>query len=639
MAWLWLNLLCLFLASASEANQSPHIYVAANFHNNAATIPGFTSETINLARQYGLSSLFVTVYESDSSDDTPRLLQDAGARFTAAGIHHNITTRGPLVRGSRSRIDFLADARNELLKPLRDMAPERVFDYVVFLNDILFVADDVTKLLAVGGDVSCGTDFIPIGDANTIYRPPVDDKYPIFYDAWVARTLDGLPLRAIPPYVPPQSVVPTLKRVADASLAFPDYTRAANMLELDVTPQPEIVQLQCCWNGIVVVRAAPFYRGLSFRSNLPGECAGSECSHFCADMWAFNYTRFAMHHGVRVAYEAETWERAKTMTLPYTPVRLPFFFANTQPPTVLCCGEHRIVRMSSYNRLLNESTSAFAYRVWVALNESPPNDDILETLANFVSDQTVLRTDALRTLFSDEPRAPCAMEALTSLVTRVCLSSVRRTIPRILTQAGTADAREALIPHAATWKALHSDHEYVFVDVDNERDWVGVPSEVVSLVHRALDAGHAALAADLVRHALLYYRGGIVADLGAAVDESLSCLVDDDDDLVEVFAGKAESGKRRATAPDRAIAVAASPHHPYALLYLKTAIHRAGAQFIDGGSHTSIGLASLDGTHRGAGQRTAPRRFDIAAYTLGTPVFMRGHGPRIKHSVDPTVGV
>ena len=50
------------------------------------------------------------------------------------------------------------------------------------------------------------------------------------------------------------------------------------------------MQLQCCWNGVVVVKAEPFYAGLVFRSNLPGECGASECSHFCRDMAGLNYS-------------------------------------------------------------------------------------------------------------------------------------------------------------------------------------------------------------------------------------------------------------------------------------------------------------------------------------------------------------
>jgi len=276
---------------ASGGARATSLYVAANFRDNAATVPAFAAALVRLAADLGPSNLHVAVYESGSADATPRLLAEARRALEAAGVATSITACGALVRGRRPRIDFLADVRNELLKPLRAMAGERRFDRILFVNDVLLEAADVHRLLAVGADVACGTDFIPIGDAHKIYRPAVDPAYPIFYDAWVARTLDGLPLRAMPPYAAPAAAAPLLRKVARAGLSFPDYTRAVNAIELAVVePQPEVVQLQCCWNGVVVVKAEPFYAGLVFRSNLPGECGASECSHFCRDMAGLNYS-------------------------------------------------------------------------------------------------------------------------------------------------------------------------------------------------------------------------------------------------------------------------------------------------------------------------------------------------------------
>ena len=298
---------------------------------------------------------------------------------------------------------------------------------------------------------------------------------------------------------------------------------------------------------------------------------------------------------------------------------------------------------------------AFAYRVWLALNDSPPpNNDTLALLVEFVGDKTELRTETLRTLLtadSDEPRAPCAMEALTSVVSRVCLSSTGRAIPRVLTQAGTADAREALISYTATWKALHPDHRYSFVDVDDDADWGGVPSEVLSTVRRALNAGYTGLAADVVRHALLYYRGGIVADLGAAVDESVSCVLAEDDDLVEVFA---TDGSSKAVADPLAdtsfmqpphprpiaVAVAATPRHGAVLARLDRAMQRVNAALskdVVASSSNSLALNS------GAGKRTSPfatpRALTVVAHQSGAQVLVRGQGPRIRHRVDSTLGV
>jgi alpha-1,3-mannosyltransferase len=47
----------------------------------------------------------------------------------------------------------------------------------------------------------------------------------------------------------------------------------------------------CCWNGLAVLRAEPFYRGLRFRSTRPGQGVLSECTNLCLDLWANGYSR------------------------------------------------------------------------------------------------------------------------------------------------------------------------------------------------------------------------------------------------------------------------------------------------------------------------------------------------------------
>ncbi len=43
--------------------------------------------------------------------------------------------------------------------------------------------------------------------------------------------------------------------------------------------------VQCCWNGMARIDAAPFLAGLRFRTHLEGECMASECSLVCDDLW------------------------------------------------------------------------------------------------------------------------------------------------------------------------------------------------------------------------------------------------------------------------------------------------------------------------------------------------------------------
>ena len=619
-----LPLLLLLLGAGQAAvlaasSTHPSLYIAANFRDNAATVPAFTAELLKLAADVGPSNLFVTVYESGSADGTPRLLDVARRALEATGVATNITANGPLTRRGRQRIDFLADARNEHLKPLRAMAHERRFDRVVFVNDVLFEAGDVQKLLAVGADVACGTDFIPIGDAYTIYRPAVDAKYPIFYDSWVARTLDGLPLRAMPPYIVPASAVDTYRALVARGLAFPDYTRAANAIELAVDLQPEVAQLQCCWNGIVVVAAAPFYAGLVFRSNLPGECGASECSHFCSDMRALNYTRVAMHHGVRVAYDNETWHRAQALDVPYEAVPLPLAFARVPSPRTLCCGVHHIVRQPSYARDQDGSDDAFAYRAWMALTEEPVGDGLAPFLATLLAGKGAVSAKELSSFLGDEPRAACRMADSAAAAARPCLAPRGRAVPLRLTQVGAADARDALTPQTWTWKRLHPDHAYEFVDAFAGDG--GLPTSVARLVSALAARNHTDLAADLARHALLLDRGGIVADLDSVAGESLSCALAAGETHVAVFA---------AGRGGRAVALAAVPGHAAVRARLDELFMRADRvlQTEGGGGERH----AVDGPP--AADLPTPRRIDIDAHSVGVSVGQPGQGARVRHRVD-----
>ena len=88
------------------------------------------------------------------------------------------------------------------------------------------------------------------------------------------------------------------------------------------------IPVQCCWNGMVVMDAKAFHKGLRFRyaevtdaqqqyylqhgkTTVPGErgeeCSASECSLLCKDIWANHgeRTRIVMDPSVKVAYQQD----------------------------------------------------------------------------------------------------------------------------------------------------------------------------------------------------------------------------------------------------------------------------------------------------------------------------------------------
>lgn len=65
----------------------------------------------------------------------------------------------------------------------------------------------------------------------------------------------------------------------------------------------------CCWDGLAVLRAEPFYRGLRFRSVPRGQGVLSECSNLCLDLWANGYRRVVVDPQVKLTYDEPSYER------------------------------------------------------------------------------------------------------------------------------------------------------------------------------------------------------------------------------------------------------------------------------------------------------------------------------------------
>eukprot|EP00959_Pyramimonas_sp_CCMP1952_P365032 7644043-Pyramimonas_sp.AAC.1 len=61
-------------------------------------------------------------------------------------IPHDVRANSTdLRKNNQNRIDFLSSMRNKALAPLTKFNndPEKWYDYVVFLNDVLFCAKDI----------------------------------------------------------------------------------------------------------------------------------------------------------------------------------------------------------------------------------------------------------------------------------------------------------------------------------------------------------------------------------------------------------------------------------------------------------------------------------------------------------------
>jgi hypothetical protein len=247
---------------------------------------------IELIDQLGPNNVYLSIFENNSTDATPELLQDFKKQLKCK--HKIVTTKLNLddhqyasiyLKNSThrylSRIGYLALVRNHALEPLLhdefDMPLNRNqrFSKLLFLNDVVFSTQDALRLLQTNyGDyaAACALDFI-----NPIK----------FYDTFATRDADGysmgLPLY---PFFPPGQSQSQIRR------------------------GDSLIRVKSCWCGMVALDSAPFENGLQFRSlNNESNLEASECCLIHADIGQPNRT--FINPVVRVAYSntVYTWQR------------------------------------------------------------------------------------------------------------------------------------------------------------------------------------------------------------------------------------------------------------------------------------------------------------------------------------------
>ena len=135
----------------------------------------------------GHNSTFISIYESNSVDSTPELLNKLSQRLTHVNIPHRFVSttddnRHWSYSTSQERIQYLADVRNKAMEPLQS-ADDNVrlsdwedFTRVIFINDVIYKWESVVRLIATrldedetkAGeyDLACGLDFAISGTSG-----------------------------------------------------------------------------------------------------------------------------------------------------------------------------------------------------------------------------------------------------------------------------------------------------------------------------------------------------------------------------------------------------------------------------------------------------------------------------------------
>jgi len=178
---------------------------------------------------------------------------------------------------------------------------QRRFDHVVFVNDVYFCAYEVLRLLLYNADLACGLDLFLEPSPNKHPETAAVRKELTFYDLWVARDEKGQRFQWGPPFVRHvrgQAREGEGEGEAEYEEAFPVF---------------------CCWNGLAVLDAGPFYQGLRFRSVRPGEGVVSECSNVCTDLWVNGHRKVVLDPQIKLAYDEPTYERLHALRPPRYP--------------------------------------------------------------------------------------------------------------------------------------------------------------------------------------------------------------------------------------------------------------------------------------------------------------------------------
>ena len=120
----------------------------------------------------------MSIYESNSNDETPALIAKLGEDLEAMGSRARVVSESnPAPRWwpyntSPERIEYLSEARNRVMEPLQSNdSSVRLEDYaefekVVFLNDVYYSWQSVVRLLATAldgeeanYDLACAMDY------------------------------------------------------------------------------------------------------------------------------------------------------------------------------------------------------------------------------------------------------------------------------------------------------------------------------------------------------------------------------------------------------------------------------------------------------------------------------------------------
>ena len=228
-----------YLHASPAAHTTParpiKVFIVSNLYNSEEILPAYSSSLQRLIEMLGVDNVFVSIYESHSTDQTKPMLRQLDRELAQSNVSHRILIDDRAERKGKmsavsDRLSFLADLRNTAMQPLVQAAD--MFSHVLWINDIIFSPQDALELLYTNRatyDQACAMDFIGNG----------------FYDTWVTRDVEG----------------GTLKR------QWPYFKRAEDVEQMR---RGKPFEVNSCWNGMTAFDAEWFYPSTNGTSHFIG---------------------------------------------------------------------------------------------------------------------------------------------------------------------------------------------------------------------------------------------------------------------------------------------------------------------------------------------------------------------------------
>ncbi|KAI1847411.1 hypothetical protein JX265_005528 [Neoarthrinium moseri] len=296
-------------STASPGANDTSVFIVS-VHRNTEVIQraSWNEAVLSLVDYLGPENVHISAVESGSQEGTKDALIELQAGLDARGASNEISlgmtvweqldeidTRPPPNarepgwiwnaaedQFEMRRIPYLSRVRNQAIAPLRRLEREgRRFDKVLWLNDVVFDAQDIQTLLDTRDGnyaAACSMDF---------------KSSPLYYDTFALRDDMGQ---------------------KTASLHWPWFRSPKARASL---LRSEPIEVTSCWNGIVVFDAAPYYNNppLLFRgiedSLADFHLEGSECCLIHADNYLSSEKGVWLNPNVRVGYNVKAYNRVQ----------------------------------------------------------------------------------------------------------------------------------------------------------------------------------------------------------------------------------------------------------------------------------------------------------------------------------------